>query len=461
MAAYYKVDVSLNTNAVEVGLPSPQTVNVTIPLVGPAGPQGPAGEGGGGDLTSPGPIGSVAPNTGAFTTLSATGVATLPHIHGSLAGNLYIHVKNTSGGQLTRGTPVYIVGNVGDTDRVEVAAADFDDATKMPAVGLLEQTLANNGSGDAIILGELDEANTNAYTINTELFVGNNGALTATRPTTGQVQSVGVVARVNSNTGVIVVNMQGQRSPNETFAAASHTHAASAITSGVLDYARMAHVDLLTINTDDAELNAGDYEANGNIIAHLRLRPEAADASITVTLPGLTSTSVGEVTLRAIRGGQGLQFTAFFLSVIDDNNAPIFGNPTEIDADAELTFRWNNGRWDMDLRPNPFATTAAFSIFKPNASGTLALNPLTTAGDIVVGGTSGAPARLALGTASQQLRVNSGATSLEYFTSQAIVSNTTGITGADAVTNIVSLTQAEYNAIGSPDAATLFLITDP
>jgi hypothetical protein len=176
------------------------------------------------DLTAPGPIGSITPNTGAFTTLSATGTATLPHIHGSLAGNLYIHVKNVSGGELARGTPVYIVGNVGDTDRVEVAAADFDDPTKMPAVGLLEQTLANNGSGDAIILGELDEANTNAYAINQELFVGNNGALAATRPTTGQVQSAGVVARVNSNTGVIVVNMQGQRSPNETFAAASHTH---------------------------------------------------------------------------------------------------------------------------------------------------------------------------------------------------------------------------------------------
>jgi hypothetical protein len=44
---------------------------------------------------------------------------------------------------------------------------------------------------------------------------------------------------------------------------------------------------------------------------------------------------------------------------------------------------------------------------------------MTTAGDIVVGGTSGAPARLALGTASQQLRVNSGATSLEYFTPAA------------------------------------------
>jgi hypothetical protein len=42
-----------------------------------------------------------------------------------------------------------------------------------------------------------------------------------------------------------------------------------------------------------------------------------------------------------------------------------------------------------------------------------------------------------------------------------ITSDPTGITGADAITNIMSLTQAEYNAIGSPDAATLFLITDP
>jgi hypothetical protein len=39
-------------------------------------------------------------------------------------------------------------------------------------------------------------------------------------------------------------------------------------------------------------------------------------------------------------------------------------------------------------------------------------------------------------------------------------SDPTGITGADAVTNIVSLTQAEYDAIGSPSATTFYLITD-
>jgi hypothetical protein len=44
MAAYYKVDVVLNSQAVSVGLPSPQSVRVTLPLVGPQGPAGPQGE---------------------------------------------------------------------------------------------------------------------------------------------------------------------------------------------------------------------------------------------------------------------------------------------------------------------------------------------------------------------------------------------------------------------------------
>jgi hypothetical protein len=44
MAAYYKVDVVLNSQAVSVGLPSPQSVRVTLPLVGPQGPAGPKGD---------------------------------------------------------------------------------------------------------------------------------------------------------------------------------------------------------------------------------------------------------------------------------------------------------------------------------------------------------------------------------------------------------------------------------
>lgn len=172
------------------------------------------------DFSNPPPIGDGTPNTGAFTTLSTTGTATLPHIHGSIAGNLYIHVKNTSGGALSKNTPIYIIGNVGNTDRVEVAAADNTNTAKMPAVGLLSQDLAQNGEGNAVIIGELTATNTNAYSLNQELYVG-AGVITGTKPTTGEVQSVGVVSRVNTNTGVIVVNMQGRRTPDGAFATAA------------------------------------------------------------------------------------------------------------------------------------------------------------------------------------------------------------------------------------------------
>lgn len=39
-------------------------------------------------------------------------------------------------------------------------------------------------------------------------------------------------------------------------------------------------------------------------------------------------------------------------------------------------------------------------------------------------------------------------------------SDPSGVTGADQITNMMSLTQAEYDAIGAPDAATLYMITD-
>lgn len=39
-----------------------------------------------------------------------------------------------------------------------------------------------------------------------------------------------------------------------------------------------------------------------------------------------------------------------------------------------------------------------------------------------------------------------------------VKSDPAGITGADAVVNIVTLTQAEYDAIGTPDTSTLYVV---
>jgi hypothetical protein len=53
----------------------------------------------------------------------------------------------------------------------------------------------------------------------------------------------------------------------------------------------------------------------------------------------------------------------------------------------------------------------------------------------------------------------SDVTSLQTSLDAKVASITTGITGADAITNIVSLTQAEYDAISVKNASTLYIIT--
>lgn len=58
------------------------------------------------------------------------------------------------------------------------------------------------------------------------------------------------------------------------------------------------------------------------------------------------------------------------------------------------------------------------------------------------------------------LEVGSGLSITGTTIAADIKSDPAGVTGADAIANIISLTQAEYDAIATPDAATLYIITD-
>lgn len=143
---------------------------------------------------------------GAGVQVSGTAVV-LPHIHGDLAGSVYIHVKNTSGGQLTKGTPVRVTGVVGDTTTLEIAAADSASVGTMPAIGILADTLAVNASGHATVAGELTGLNTAGLSIGQALYVAAGGGWTGTRPTTGTVQQVAIVGRVNAATGSVTATI--------------------------------------------------------------------------------------------------------------------------------------------------------------------------------------------------------------------------------------------------------------
>lgn len=121
-------------------------------------------------------------------------------------------VKNTSGGSLAIGTPVYATGSVGASGATEVAAADASSSATMPAIGVLEQTLAHNGEGFAVPLGMVRGLNTSAYAMNGVVYVAAGGGLTPTRPTsdTDLVQNIGRVVRVHASTGELLVMGPGR-----------------------------------------------------------------------------------------------------------------------------------------------------------------------------------------------------------------------------------------------------------
>jgi hypothetical protein len=260
-----------------------------------------------------------------FTGLTITGTdpVVIPHIHGSIAGNFYIHVRNTSGGTLPAGTAVYVTGSVGDTDRLQVAACDPTDPLKMPAVAVLEAPLANNGDGDAIILGELRPTNTSGLTLGAPLYVGAGGALTATVPTTGIVQSVATVARVNVATGTLVIHIGDKlgtaalrsvgtvagtvaAGDDSRFSAVVTTSAAglqTATSYAAITYASTVTLDMAALNDQVRVVNVTGpltlAMSNPAVGQRLTLRLVIDGTDRTLTVPGWRRYGYNNTTLKA------------------------------------------------------------------------------------------------------------------------------------------------------------------
>ena len=168
--------------------------------------------------------------------ITASGTITAPHFEGGLLGAVQTKCKNTSGGPIAKGVPVYITGTVGATTTLEIDVARADTPAKMPAVGVLETDLASNATGHLTILGTLSNQNTSAFSVGQTLYVGPTGGLVNTRPTGVSilVQNMGKVGRVNSNNGQIIVTGPGRTNdiPNNIYLDTIYDVDTSGVASG-------------------------------------------------------------------------------------------------------------------------------------------------------------------------------------------------------------------------------------
>ena len=140
----------------------------------------------------------------------ATNALTASHaLHAEQAEDVFITVKNTSGGPINKGLAVHATGVTGEN--IDVILADSSTPADMPAIGLLEDTLANNAVGRAIISGRLKNVDTTGLAAGANIFVNGAGTLTVNKPTGSDgIQSIGVAGKIDATNGEIIVQGAGR-----------------------------------------------------------------------------------------------------------------------------------------------------------------------------------------------------------------------------------------------------------
>lgn len=120
-------------------------------------------------------------------------------------------VKNVSGGELTKGTPVHAVVNGAEGNLAYVIAARADTPSAMPATFVLNETLADEAEGEAIITGLLQGVDTDAFAAGDVVYVGETGGYTNVKPTgTNLIQNLGIVLKSHPSNGSGIVYGSGR-----------------------------------------------------------------------------------------------------------------------------------------------------------------------------------------------------------------------------------------------------------
>jgi hypothetical protein len=129
--------------------------------------------------------------------------------HSLTTNEIVVNVKNTSGGSIAKGVPVYATGVTGDN--INVSVASNLSSNTMPAIGVLGESLTANTSGTAVVSGKIIGVDTAGFTAGKNIYVNSNGDFTQTKPTGSSfIQNIGVVGKVNATEGEILIQGSGR-----------------------------------------------------------------------------------------------------------------------------------------------------------------------------------------------------------------------------------------------------------
>jgi len=264
--------------------------------------------------------------------VTITKALTVDHITGDMDGAVLKACKNTDSVTLRKGDPVFISGNVGASDVIEIQLARADTTAKMPAVGLCAQSLAVNATGYVVVVGVLNDTDTSAFTVGNSVFVNSTGWVTNIRPTGASilVQNIGRVARSNVSNGQIIVLGPGRTNdvPNNILASGTLTLGTPDIITPLVGTASVFNTNVSRVNIGASASGVlignatgvvvvGDLAVNDGTISTTSTTVSVFDATATsltmcgvatgITIGGVTSNSV--INIGAGANGAGVTKT--------------------------------------------------------------------------------------------------------------------------------------------------------
>jgi len=141
--------------------------------------------------------------------LSAVSGDASPYLGGELNldnNDIVIDCRNETGSEITAGTPVYVSGYYAN-GKALIAPADASDSTKMPAFGMVNNTLADDTEGTLGVMGVVNGINTNSFTVGDVVYVASGTGFTNSKPTESNVliQNLGRVLRKDASNGRILL----------------------------------------------------------------------------------------------------------------------------------------------------------------------------------------------------------------------------------------------------------------
>ena len=384
--------------------------------------------------------------------ISAVADDTTPQLGGNLSlasfnidgtGDINITGSVTASGNVTG---AYIIGNgsqLTDVVASSVAAANVSGLANVATTGAYADlsgtpTIPSATSDLTNDSGFIDLANlsvtTNAASGDGSLSYDNSTGVFTFTPADAGLADYGdanVATFLGSNFGSNVIvttgnitanNFIGEVTGNVSGSAATATSATTATTAGTVTTAaqpNITSVGTLSSVTVTGNVSAGNVDGTRANFTNLAGTLETASQTNITSVGTLGSLSVtGNITAGNV-----------IATIVGDVTGNVIGSA------ASATTATTAGTVTTAAQPN---ITSVGTLTSVTVTGNVAGGNLTTAGQVVATGNV------------------TGANFIGDVPGY-VESDTTGITGADQVTNMVSLTQAEYDAI-TPNASTVYII---